>query len=104
MDYLKKIFDWLGNWWDSITGWFQDMFYWVVNTAIAIVGQGIEWAAGIFPSYTVPVPTFADNGFLNVLSWVFPVREAIALMGVLAAAIVGYLTVGTALRWLRVIR
>lgn len=104
MDYLQKIFQWFANFWESVTGWFQDMFYWMVNTVVAIVGQGIQWAAGIFPEYTVPVPTFVDNGFLNLLAWVFPVKFAIVLSGVFAAAVVGYLTVGTALRWLRVIR
>lgn len=104
MDYLQKLFEWFGNFWESIAQWIQDSFYWMVNTVLAIVGQGIEWAAGIFPSYTVPVPQFSDSGILNVLAWVFPVKFAITLTLVMSAALAGYLTVGTALRWLKVIR
>ena len=104
MDYLQKLFEWFAGFWESVTNWFQDMFYWAVNTVIALVGQGIQWATSIFPEYTVPVPDFTDNGFLQVLAWVFPVKFAIVLFGVFCSGVVFYLTVGTALRWLKVVR
>lgn len=104
MDYLQQLYQWFNNFWDSITNWVQDIFYWIVNTAIKIIGEGISWAASLFPEYTLPSPSLGDSGFLSTLNWVFPVSYAMTLLAVLGTGIVFYLTVGTVLRWFKVVR
>lgn len=104
MDYLQQLYQWFNNFWDSITNWIQDIFYWTVNTAIKIIGEALTWASGLLPDYTVPIPTLSNSAFLSTLNWVFPVGYALTLVSVLAAGIVISLTAGTVLRWLKVAR
>lgn len=105
MDYLQELYEWFNNFWPSIKAFLQDIFYWVLNTGIKIIGQGITWAASLLPNYRVPVPNFSDSGgFLSALNWILPVSYLVTLLAVLSAATVISLTIGAVLRRLRVIR
>lgn len=104
MDYLQKLFEWFANFWESLVNFVQDVFYWIVNTIIDIIGTGISWAVSLLPTYTVQVPSFSNDGIINALNWIFPVNYCISLMAAISMGLVLYLTVGTVLRWFKVVR
>lgn len=101
---MESLYNWFSNFWESLSNFVQDIFYWIVNTIISIIGTGISWASSFLPTYSIPVPDISNSVFLQTLNWLFPVSYSIQLFGGYIVAMITFLIAGTVLRWFKVVR
>lgn len=106
MDYLQELYEWFGEFWESLVNFVQDVFYWIINALIKLFGEIFTWAVGLLPTYVLPTPQLDWQNWpiTSAIAYFFPVHFAALIVGAVSASYVIFFTVGTVLRWLRVSR
>lgn len=103
---LSKLTTWLWSSALSLLAYFYNIIVDLVNGAISTFAAFIVAAAALLPDYTVPVPSaiIDQNNFLSTMNWLLPISFFVNVLSMMIVAYGLYLTVGTLLRWGKVLK